>query len=196
MENSYKKYTMSVFGLFAVCLLVIASCDSVTNTGNVATTGLENAVVAEQAAKGGKWIHNVTGGGKDFYPGETKDASFEITFNAKKDADGNVKGKVKWNFLDGTPASYGSVQCLEVRDNRAYMTYIAEGGNWDPGYGTPGNTVYLAFEDNGEGTNAPLDRQSFIYVGGNTNNCDVLNPDFFDTQGFPVEWVNGNVQVR
>lgn len=184
-----------MIALLSILTLALASCDSVINSDNTAPSEIENSVTTDQSAKGGKWIHSVSGGGKDFYPGETNDATFEITFNARKDADGNVKGKVKWNFLDGTPASYGSVQCLEVRDNRAYMTYIAEGGNW-VAYGTPGKTVYLAFEDNGEGSNAPLDRQSYIYAGGNTTNCDGLNPDFFDNEGFPVKWVNGNVQVR
>ena len=146
---------------------------------------------------GGKWAHNVTVGGIDYYPDSSEDGTFAISVNARVDYEGNSTGWVQWDTLDGTPLSYGTIQCLAVVENRAYMTYIAEGGTWEA-YGTPGHVVYLSFEDNGEGKNAAPDYQSYIYYNfpGSSTDCTGL-PDAGDwIQPGPVEWLHGNVQIR
>jgi len=152
---------------------------------------------ASTAHAGGPWVHSVTGGGEDSYPGYDDEPTFVVEVDARVDADGNAEGSVAWWFMDGRPASFGSVNCMVVRDNRAYLIYTSEGGEY-PGYGTPGYRVMIAFEDNGQGRNDPPDRQSFIYVGnGPVGSCDPW-ADYADAADppFPVEWLHGNVQVR
>lgn len=167
-----------------VLIVVLVGCDSFNTT---------------ETSEARRWVHNVSGGGADFYPGETDDISFRITFHTRSDANGNVVGDVHWTFPDGRLASRGDVYCLDVRDNRAYMAYRVEAGEFG-GYGVPGNTVALGFEDNGEGSGAPADRQSFIYFGPGFDIDCVGFGDFVESgspgSGFPVEWVRGNVQVR
>ncbi|TAL57935.1 MAG: hypothetical protein EPN84_13405 [Legionella sp.] len=147
---------------------------------------------------GSKWVHNVTGGGEDSYPNQNNKPTFKISLNAKINEEGLVKGYVEWWFLDGRPASFGNVYCMEVRNNRAYIGYKSLGGQFG-GYGIPGNSVLLALEDNGEGSNAYSDRQSFIYyVNFPTYTCTNF-VDFIESQGdngFPVIWLHGNVQIR
>lgn len=158
----------------------------------VAILGSTMAVTAQ----GSRWVHNVTGGGKDSYPGFEGDPNFEISFNARVDEDGYTDGKVEWYALDGSLISSGDVTCLEVRDNRAYISYNVVTGDGG-GYGTPGHSVLLGFEDNGEGVNEPADRQSYIYYALSSNYPCVPFADYVEaTDGFPVEWVEGNVQVR
>jgi hypothetical protein len=128
------------------------------------------------------------------YPG-CSDATFSISFDARVDAADNATGKVEWWFLDGTPASYGTVGCVEFRDNRAYLSYQVEGGELE-GYGEPGNWVFVGFEDNGEGAGGPADRQSFIYFAGESIPCEFFADFIEGSDGFPVEWLHGNVQVR
>lgn len=157
------------------------------------------AMAGFSVAHAGPWVHNVTGGGEDSYPGYDGDPNFKIEFDARVDANGYAEGDVAWWFLDGTPASFGHVTCLEVRENRAYLVYAAEGGEY-PGYGDPGNSVLIAFEDNGQGSGDDPDRQSFIYYANAPLwPCEAW-ADFVDAGGpgggFPVEWVHGNVQVR
>lgn len=160
-------------------------------------TGILLSTSALTAMAGGKWMHTVNVGGIDSYPGDVERVgTFSISVNARVDYKGNSKGKVEWDALDGTALSFGTVQCLVVVDNRAYLTYIAEGGAWDF-YGSPGKVVIIAFEDNGEGHGADPDRQSFIYAAepGYSTDCSWLpNAEFI--QPGPVEWLHGNVQVR
>lgn len=150
------------------------------------------------AGKGGRWVHNVTGGGKDLFPTDT-DASFTLAVNARADENGDAAGQMTWWFLDGTPASYGDVYCVEVRGNRAYVGYLAEGGDAQF-YGVPGNSVLVGFEDNGEGAGSPGDRQTYIYfVEGRAYDCAAFADQieaFSPANQFPVAWVRGNVQVR
>lgn len=159
----------------------------------VASIGLSIAAYAD-----GRWVHNVTGGGQDSYPADNYEPTFRITFNARVDAQDVAEGMVRWWFLDGRPASYGEVSCLEVRGNRAYIAYQAEGGEFGD-YGLPGNTVLFAVQDNGEGYPNDSDRQSFISFANFPVTCGVF-ADFIDSgipgSGFPVIWLDGNVQVR
>jgi hypothetical protein len=122
-----------------------------------------------------------------------------MELDARVDADGHAEGDVAWWFADGTPASFGSVTCLAVRENRAYLVYAAQGGEYS-GYGTPGNSVMIAFEDNGQGRADLPDRQSFIYYANAPQWSCAVWADFVDAGGdgggFPVEWLHGNVRVR
>jgi hypothetical protein len=45
------------------------------------------------ASRGGKWVHRVSGGGEDMYPG-TSEATFSISFDARVDAADNATDKV------------------------------------------------------------------------------------------------------
>lgn len=108
---------------------------------------------ASTAHADGAWVHSVTGGGEDSYPGSEGERTFKMELDASVDADGHAEGDVAWWFADGTPASFGSVTCLVVRENRAYLVYASEGGEYS-GYGTPGNSVMIAFADNGQGRSA------------------------------------------
>lgn len=60
MKNSFKKYSKQACSVLTVCILILSGCDSVTNADKVTST-VESATITDLAAKGGKWIHNVTG---------------------------------------------------------------------------------------------------------------------------------------
>lgn len=162
------------------------------------------SVVGELSAKppaksdNGRWVHRVNGGGIDSYPNANGNPTFEITFNARTDADGYTDGVVEWTALDGTVLSYGLVVDMEVRGNRAYMKYIALGGA-SAAYGTPGHAVYLGLEDNGEGKNALPDRQTPIFFHRHSapNYTAAHFANFIENRfDFRVLWLHGNVQVR
>ena len=151
--------------------------------------------------RGLKWEHVVTAGGKDSYPnpGFEDQATFLLNVNAKVDSEGNANGRVTWKFLDGRFASFSNnIYCMLVEENRAYLVYEAEGGEFSS-YGVPGNYVLLALKDNGEGFNSEPDEQSYIYVAGGPIPCEDWK-NFIDTSlfgaGFPVKWFHGNVQVN
>ena len=182
----------SLFGALALLASLTTGCDQALPSDTATET-----LVGPQASA--RVANSVSGGGADFYPSETDDISFRITFNARSNVDGALRGRVHWTFPDGRLASQGDVYCLDVRGNRAYMAYRATAGEFG-GYGELGNSVVLGFEDNGEGAGSPLDRQSFIYFGIDVDlDCSDFG-DFVESgapgSGFPVEWVRGNVQVR
>ncbi len=180
--------------MFRRVATILVLCAAGTACEQLPTDTMAAPQDAFAASAGVAWQHVVTGGGEDMYPGSVG-PSYSITFNARLDFGGNAAGRVEWFFLDGTPASYGTVYCLEVRDNRAVIGYIAEGGAAG-GYGTPGNSVIFGVEDNGEGDGAPPDRQSFIYLSDGLLSCS-NHLDFVENvEGFPVVWLNGNVQVN
>ena len=138
-----------------------------------------------------KWVAMASGGGQDLYPG-SENPDFVITFNAKEDSEGNDVGMVNWSDTEGNVIASGEVDCLFVEGNRAWIRYIADiGGTF--------YHIYIGFEDNGEGANAELDRHTFIY-GGPVSEFNATCEDFAASDGFgngfPVEWVRGNVQVK
>ncbi len=137
------------------------------------------------------WAHMTSGGGQDLYPGSAT-SDFQISFQAKEDALGNDVGMVSWTDpTTGQIIAKGRVDCLYVTGNRAWIRYVAN-------IPTPFH-IYIGFEDNGEGSNAAVDRHTFIYGGpvspSNATCEDFANSNGFGT-GFPVEWIRGNVQVR
>jgi hypothetical protein len=170
-------------------LFVVAACAAEGTTSPPSSFEPE----AFMARAPGPWVHVANGGGQDLYPGSTT-TDFQISFNAREDAQGNDVGSVSWTDpTTGATIASGRVDCLHVTGNRAWVRYVADLG------GTLFH-VYIGFEDNGEGRKATgVDRHTFIYGGpvnpGNATCEDFANTNGFGT-GFPVEWVRGNVQVR
>lgn len=154
-------------------------------------TGKETPLEDLNAKSNKKWVAMATGGGKDLYP-DYEEPNFEITFTAREDAEGNDVGKVNWMDTEGNVIASGEVDCLYVEDNRAWMRYVADidGDLW---------YIYIGFEDNGEGSNAELDRHTFIFGGlveYGGGSCEFFAATNGFGYGFPVEWVRGNVQVQ
>lgn len=153
-------------------------------------TGKEILSEDLNAKSNAKWVAMANGGGKDLYP-DFEEPNFEITFNAREDADGNDVGKVNWKDIEGNVIASGEVDCLYVDGNRAWIRYVADIGG-DLWY------VYIGFEDNGEGSGAELDRHTFIFGGlveYGGGSCEYFAESNGFGYGFPVEWVRGNVQV-
>jgi len=166
-------------------------------TGALAAALVAALAIPQPASADGRWEHSVTVGGQDDYPEFDGEADFTIEATARIDADGVVSGDVTWSETDGTVIATGKPYCLEVRDNRAYFAFVSEAGTGFYG-GTsylPGQTVFMAFEDGGEGSGAG-DMQSYIYDGSGMPSCDSW-ADFVDGQNqMVVDWLHGNVQVR
>jgi hypothetical protein len=179
--------------LSALLLAVSACSDSTTAPPRVlATEG-----VAAKAP--GPWVHMISGGGQDLYPGSIA-PDFAISFTAKEDAAGADVGVVTWTSAAGTLISKGTVECLHVKDNRGFVRYLVTAGDPTGGlgpYGTVGNFVYLGVEDNGEGSKGAIDRHTFIYFSQGVIACEDF-ATFVETGGggFAVQWIHGNVQVR
>lgn len=172
----------------AAALLALVACTSETT---VAPALLSDIAPVEAKAPGG-WAHIATGGGQDLYPGSTV-SDFQISFEAKEDANGGDVGSVHWTDpRTGATIALGRVDCLYVNGNQAWVRYVANLGGTD-------FHVYIGVEDNGQGKNAASDRHTFIY-GGPVNPANATCEDFASSNGFgtgfPVEWHRGNVQVR
>jgi hypothetical protein len=139
-----------------------------------------------------KWVAMASGGGLDLYP-DSEEPNFEITFQAKEDAAGNDVGMVKWSNTNGDVIASGTVDCLYVDENKAWVRYVVEVGNQL-------HLIWIGFEDNGEGANAELDRHTYIYGGPAAIFSYISCEDFANSNGFGhgfiVEWVRGNVQVQ
>ncbi|MDI1321362.1 MAG: hypothetical protein PSV36_01360 [Algoriphagus sp.] len=139
-----------------------------------------------------KWVAMASGGGQDLYPG-SENPDFLITFNAKEDSEGNDVGMVNWSDTEGNVIASGEVDCLYVEGNRAWVRYGVELNEelW---------LIWIGFEDNGEGANAEVDRHTYIYGGPASIYGSITCEDFGASDGFgngfPVEWIRGNVQVQ
>ncbi|WP_296705855.1 hypothetical protein [Algoriphagus sp.] len=157
-----------------------------------APKGTEQTDVELYSKSNKKWVAMASGGGKDLYP-DSDEPNFEITFSAREDADGNDVGKVNWKDTEGNVIASGEVDCLYVEGNRAWVRYVFEVED------VP-FLIWIGFEDNGEGSKAESDRHTYIY-GGLKADFDYLSCEDFAASdgfgdGFPVEWVRGNVQVN
>lgn len=118
-----------------------------------------------------------------------------LAFNAKKYADGTVKGQFEYHqVVEGQSFNFHvDVTCLNVYDgNRAKIGGEIRNSN-DPTL-PPGTFAWFQVFDNGEGANAPPDRSSLIGFGN-----EAANEAFCASPNLPRfgPWdVLGNVQVE
>jgi hypothetical protein len=118
-----------------------------------------------------------------------------LAFNAKKYADGRVKGQFEYHQVAlGTSFNFHvDVTCMNVYDgNRAKIGGVIRVSN-DPTL-PPGMFAWFQLFDNGEGADDPPDQSSLVGFGNEAANeafCNSPNPPRFGP------WdVQGNVQVR
>jgi hypothetical protein len=118
-----------------------------------------------------------------------------LAFNAKKYADGTVKGQFEYHqVVEGQSFNFHvDVTCLNVYDGkRAKIGGEIRASN-DPTL-PPGTFAWFQVFDNGEGANAPPDRSSLIGFGN-----EAANEAFCASPNLPRfgPWdVLGNVQVE
>ena len=117
-----------------------------------------------------------------------------LAFNAKKYADGTVKGQFEYHqVVEGQSFNFHvEVTCMNVYDgNRAKIGGEIKNSN-DPTL-PPGTFAWFQVFDNGEGANAPPDQSSLIGFGN-----EAANEAFCNSPNLPRfgPWdVDGNVQV-
>jgi hypothetical protein len=118
-----------------------------------------------------------------------------LAFNAKKYADGTVKGQFEYHQVaEGQSFNFHvEVTCLNVYDgNRAKIGGVIVNSN-DPTL-PPGTFAWFQVFDNGEGADVPADRSSLVGFGD-----EAANEAFCSSPNLPRfgPWdVDGNVQVE
>jgi hypothetical protein len=118
-----------------------------------------------------------------------------LAFNAKKYADGTVKGQFEYHqvALGESFNFHVEVTCMNVYDgNRAKIGGVITVSN-DPTL-PPGGFAWFQVFDNGDGANDPPDQSSLIGFGN-----EAANEAFCSSPNLPRfgPWdVQGNVQVR
>jgi hypothetical protein len=128
-------------------------------------------------------------------PFEVEVRNQPLAFNAKKYADGTVKGQFEYHqVVEGESFNFHvEVTCMNVYDgNRAKIGGEIRNSN-DPTI-PPGTFAWFQVFDNGEGANAPPDQSSLIGFGN-----EAANEAFCNSENLPRfgPWdVQGNVQVR
>jgi hypothetical protein len=168
----------------------------------------------------GQWVHQASGGYHFFIPADFNGGIFggavdnRLTFNARRDAEGNVSGS--WNYEQtdfgtaGIPYTYkGSVTCFKVYDTPVLQRFpdvppmIGNRAKWGgPIEATTDPTVpvgtFAWFQsiDNGEGANEGPDVSTIFGLGDETANeafCNVAN---VPNPNFGPHAVEGDIQVR
>ena len=128
-------------------------------------------------------------------PFEVEVRNQPLSFNARKDADGNVSGQFVYHqVVEGESFNFVvDVTCFNVYDgNRAKIGGEIIVSN-DPTIPV-GTFAWFQVFDNGEGAEAPPDRSSLIGFGDETANEAFCNSPNLPRFG---PWdVEGNVQVR
>jgi hypothetical protein len=135
----------------------------------------------------GAIVHQASGGGTVVWERDGNvDSTMTYAVNARLMADGSVSGELLYNRHGDTEHIKGTVTCLRVVGNRAYIT--GDIGQARPGVKVPHFAV--ALEDNGEGSNATApDRVSaVIFLPDGWPSCYPYFPS--------VDLTNGNAQVR
>src|SRR5215210_864769 len=118
-----------------------------------------------------------------------------LAFNARKYADGSVKGQFEYHqIVEGESFNFHvDVTCMNVYDgNRAKIGGEIKNSN-DPTL-PPGTFAWFQVFDNGEGSNAVPDQSSLVGFG-----TEAANEAFCANPALPRfgPWdVRGNVQVR
>jgi hypothetical protein len=167
-----------------------------------------------------QWVHQASGGYHFFIPADFNGGIFggavdnRLTFDARRDAEGNVSGS--WNYEQtdfgtaGIPYTYkGTVTCFKVYDTPVLQRFpdvppmIGNPAKWGgPIEATTDPTVpvgtFAWFQsiDNGEGANEGPDVSTIFGLGDETANeafCNVAN---VPNPNFGPHAVEGNIQVR
>ena len=133
-------------------------------------------------SSGGGVVHQASAGGTVLWG--TEKVTYGIT--AQQMADGSITGHLLWLRHSDHFEYQGTVTCLTVIGNRAYLSGdVTRPDEQHAPY------FAIALEDNGEGARADvLDRVSSLYPQWTAPRCG---------QAFPVpvaEWTHGNVQVK
>jgi hypothetical protein len=166
------------------------------------------------------WVHQASGGYHFLIPADFNGGIFggavdnRLTFDAHRDAEGNVSGS--WNYEQtdfgtaGIPYSYkGSVTCFKVYDTPVLQRFpdvppmVGNRAKWggpieatnDPTVPV-GTFAWFQSIDNGEGGNEGPDVSTIFGLGDETANeafCNVAN---VPNPNFGPHAVEGNIQVR
>jgi hypothetical protein len=135
----------------AVAILCLMACDS---TSTPLTTAPED-VVLSRAGGGGQLVESATGSGHATFVQEKR----TFTFAAYNRADGTVSGQFQIINRDLDIRSHGSILCLTVKGNAAWVAGLVEIS--DPEQPSPAVTWRVV--DNGQGAAAPPDQISFAF---------------------------------
>ena len=147
----------------------------------------------------GPTIHRASGGGTMSWE-DGRRLTYSIT--AQQMADGSVSGSLGFHAREGHILLKGTVTCLGVIDNRAYIS--GDITELRPPFEIGLRHFSLALEDNGEGSAAAApDRVTVPRLAfdqdGPTDGADVVFAPRLPClrPGFPfLDWVSGNAQVR
>jgi hypothetical protein len=119
-----------------------------------------------------------------------------FAFTARKYSDGSVKGEAQVDNRAQGVMSHFTLNCLVVSGTTAYVS-----GNVDRTNSTvfqAGDPAFFGVRDNGEGTNAPPDQISLVFInltgGTGTPPTPCTNPLFQANPTIPID--SGNIQVH
>lgn len=148
----------------------------------------------------GPFLHEVSGGGT--MPFELDGTVEKLTYavTARQTADGSAKGELLFRAHDLRIQLKGTVTCLAVVDNRAYLS----GDITQINLPIDAQHFALALEDNGEGSHATRpDRVSLPMLFNDYERSVGAGSVAFAPRwpcmlgpGQFLDWTNGNVQVR
>ena len=128
-------------------------------------------------------VHQASGGGSVDWP----DGRVSYGFNARVDADGQVKGQASFAFRNLGVEFQVDINCLVVVGHDAWLggTIVSSSNP-----ALLGEDIVWRVQDNGEGRNAPPDQTSPTATGVPPGSCNQMPPLSLRP------WTNGNVQVK
>ncbi len=133
-------------------------------------------------------VHSATGGGNI----RVGDALRTFGFSTVQRSDGSATGQMQIQARQFGNTIHIEVNCLNVIGNVALISGTIT-QHTDPA--EVGATAGLAVEDNGEGTNAPADRTTFLFgFPPGTPACLLFGPA--DAAPFLMPIEGGNIMVR
>jgi hypothetical protein len=170
--------TLLVAGL--VALLAVACGDEPTAPNAMMTEGADLQSVGVDG-------QSVTGSGHVTIDG----AQRTFAVSAKKDTDGAASGLAQLVNEHGAYRLHAAIDCVAFHGNLAVLSGVTMR---ETGY-DPGESVLFAVEDNGQGSDSPVDRITLAYVGGPPV------PNLCELAGIPpaslfLSVERGNIDVR
>ncbi len=158
--------------------IVVAACDATDFAG----PDLHPSFAV--AAAGPAYI--VSGGGTVATPSGMSTYAFHASIG---DA-GDAKGKVELHFSSADARVHGTVTCLSVDGNQAWLGAVVTRSDLETGNFAVGGDFVWRVSDNGEGTDADAPDRVSSYFGGPA-------AEFCETrfEVFERDWSNGNVQI-
>jgi hypothetical protein len=164
----------------AVAILCLLACDS-TSTPIITAP---DDVALSKAGGGGRPVESATGSGHATFVQEKR----TFTFAAHNRADGTVSGQFQIINRDLGIRSHGSIVCLTVKGNAAWVAGLVEIS--DPEQPSPAVTWRVV--DNGQGAAAPPDQISFAFP----SSIAIAEQWCETTPNWGLVPVQGNIQVR